>query len=159
MSRGRYARETAVTTTKTRAELEKLLRSYGATGFASAWDDDSRQHILEFKIESEMTPGVVRQVRLVVPYPDPDDPEIKYTAGGQVRSNAGGLKALEQADRQRWRQVKLLVYAKLEAVAIGISTLEREFLADVVVPELGVTIAEQLEPQLLGTGQVLMLKR
>ena len=34
-----------------------------------------------------------------------------------------------QQQRQRWRALRLVIYAKMEAIECGISTIEREFLA------------------------------
>ena len=43
--------------------------------------------------------------------------------------------AWEQVCRQRWRALLLIIRAKLEAVASGITTLENEFLANIVLPD------------------------
>lgn len=53
--------------------------------------------------------------------------------------------------RQRWRALLLTVKAKLEAVECGISTLEQEFLAFIVLPNsmtLGDWIMENALPQI-----------
>ena len=42
-----------------------------------------------------------------------------------------------QACRQRWRALLLIIRAKLEAVESGITTLESEFLANIVLPDGG----------------------
>ena len=47
----------------------------------------------------------------------------------------------------------LVIKAKLEAVASGISTIEKEFLADIVMPD-GSTVNEWMRPQF-----ALMLER
>lgn len=60
---------------------------------------------------------------------------------------AAARDAYEQEIRRRWRSLLLVVKAKLTAVADGISTVEREFLADLVIPT-GQTLAEWLAPQL-----------
>jgi hypothetical protein len=41
---GRYAEKTDVPAERSRAEIESLLRRYGATGFLSGWADD-RAHV------------------------------------------------------------------------------------------------------------------
>jgi hypothetical protein len=53
---------------------------------------------------------------------------------------------MDQALRTRWRSVKMIIYAKLEAVQDGVSTIEREFMADLVIPG-GRTLSEALTPQ------------
>ena len=52
-----------------------------------------------------------------------------------------------QAIRQRWRALLLAIKAKLEAVESGISSIEREFMPFVVMPD-GRILAEHLEPKL-----------
>lgn len=48
------------------------------------------------------------------------------------------------AERQRWRALVLVTKAKLELVAEGLSTIQREFLADLVLPD-GSTVGKALE--------------
>ena len=59
-----------------------------------------------------------------------------------------------KAERQAWRA--LVLKAKLEAVEAGITTIEQEFLADMVIPG-DVTVGETLLPRLddaLNTGRM-----
>ena len=79
------------------------------------------------------TPKGERQVRLEVPMPH--------------ESEAGTKAKAEAATRQRWRALVLVLKAKLEAVASGISTLESEFLANVVTQD-GRTIGDVLLPRI-----------
>ena len=70
----------------------------------------------------------------------------------------------EQETRQAWRAIILIVKAKLEYIASGASTVEREFLADILAPD-GRTMHELLTvqidkmfktgklPPLLGAGE------
>src|SRR5260370_42704641 len=55
--------------------------------------------------------------------------------------------AIEQEKQRLWRGLALLVKAKLEAIASGISTMEEELLSYTVMPG-GQTVGEWLEPQL-----------
>lgn len=83
--------------------------------------------------------------------------------GGQVsavelmqRADDAAHTAWEQACRSRWRALYLIVKAKLEAVEAGISTVEREFLYDIVLPD-GRTAGEWIAPQIemaYQTGQM-----
>ena len=64
--------------------------------------------------------------------------------------------AWEQACRQRWRPLLLIIRAKLEAVESDITTLESEFLANIVLPNGG-TVGDWLVPQIeevYGTGRM-----
>ena len=126
----KYAGETKVPVTRSRAEIEKLLVRYGATQFLSGWDATTAQHVIGFSVD---TPEGVRQVRLRIPIPDRDD----------FRTDGGH----EQEIRRVWRAMVLVVKAKLEAVASGISTLEREFMADIVLPD-GSVLGDWAAPQL-----------
>jgi hypothetical protein len=60
---------------------------------------------------------------------------------------AGSAAKLDAAGRQRWRAVLLVIKAKLEAVDSGISTLDQEFLSNIVT-DSGQTIGEVIVPRL-----------
>ena len=51
----------------------------------------------------------------------------------------------EQEIKSRWRALALVVKAKLEAVECGISTLENEFLAFIVLPGVDFTIGDWMK--------------
>jgi len=136
----KYAEGTSVDTGRSRIELEKLLRRFGADQFAYAWDESGGREMLGFRIAN-------RQVRIDLPMPDIDDPEFRLTPTGQVRSTSAARDRYDQEVRRRWRSLVLIVKAKLTAVADGISTIEREFLADLVIAD-GRTLSQWLEPQL-----------
>lgn len=57
--------------------------------------------------------------------------------GRRTRSDDAAEKAWEQATRQRWRALHLVVKAKLEAVESGITVFDDEFLAHIVLPDGG----------------------
>lgn len=114
---GRYAARTQVPVTKSRADIEKELTRYGATSFGYA-HDETRASIY-FRMEG-------RHYHIILPV-------------------SADLSAQDQ--RQRWRALLLVIKAKLEAVECEISTLEREFLAHMVLPD-GSTVGDYMEPQL-----------
>lgn len=65
-------------------------------------------------------------------------------------------KEWEQACRQKWRALALVVKAKLEAVESGISEFEEEFLAHIVLPD-GQTVGRWMQPQIAdayGSGKM-----
>lgn len=134
----RYAAGTDVPADRSRAEIERTLERYGADAFGYA--REARQAMIQFRIGG-------RFVRIMLPLPDPDATEFKMTPTGKwERSESEARRAWEQACRQRWRALALVVKAKLEAVAAGISTIEREFLSDVVLPD-GSTVGNFMQPQ------------
>lgn len=134
----RYAANTEVSSDRSRSEIERTLRRYGATAFAYAWE--GQMATIAFKLAD-------RQIRFRLPLPDPDDREFTVTPTGRDRSASAAEEAYEQAVRQRWRALALVIKAKLEAVEAGISTVEQEFLANVALPN-GSTVGEWIGPQL-----------
>lgn len=152
---GRYAATTTVPVEQSRAEVEKVLTRWGATSFAYGWDQN--RSLIEFTTHN-------RRVRFVLPLPDPKDPEFtEYRRGDwgavQRRTPDSARKLWEQACRQRWRALVLVIKAKLEAVEVGISEFESEFLANIVTFD-GRTIGQVLVPQLdsvVATGPLELL--
>ncbi len=133
----KYAAKTTVTVEKSKAEIEKTLVKYGADGFCSAWEKDKAS--ITFRIDE-------RIVRLELGLPE--ESEFTRNARGGKMAPAQARGAFEQASRQRWRALLLIVKAKLEAVDCGISTVEREFLADIVLPDnsrLGDMVMPQIQ--------------
>lgn len=88
--------------------------------------------------------------------PDATDPAYTRTAAGKTRTPDQARRMWEQARRARWRAAYLVVKAKLEAVATGITTVEDEWLAWTVLPG-GRTVADEIHPRIddaYRTGQV-----
>ena len=135
---GRYAAQTEVSSDRSRAEIERTLRKYGATAFAYGWEGNMAQ--VGFKLAA-------RQIKFQLPLPDPGSDEFTLTPTGRERSGKAAEDAYEQAVRQRWRALALVIKAKLEAVEAGISTVEREFLDAIMLPD-GRTVGDWLGPQL-----------
>lgn len=138
----RYAQNTSVPADRSRAEIDKILTRYGASGFGYSWERRevpiNPVPVYGPKTEQRDFAAIVfqfkeRRVRLDVPMP--------------TAREAGTAERAERATRQRWRALLLVIKAKLEAVESGISTLEQEFLAHVVT-ESGRTIGEIIIPQI-----------
>lgn len=135
----RYAANTIVSADKSRAEIERCLVRYGATGFTYGWQGSMA--VIGFEAKN-------RRVAFFLPMPDKTSKEFTHTAGkGQRRTQEAGLVAWEQACRQRWRALALAVKAKLEAVEAHITTFDDEFLAHMVLPN-GKTVGQTIQPQL-----------
>lgn len=132
-----YAAKTQVSSDGSRREIEQTLRRYGATAFAYGWD--AQAATLMFEVEN-------RRVMFRLPMPDPADRRFTHTpAKGQLRDPAATEREYEQAVRQRWRALALVIKAKLEAVTAGITTVEQEFLAHIVMPD-GRTVGQHTMP-------------
>ena len=134
----RYAEKTSVSTDSSKAEIEKILRRYGAEQFMSGWDRNKA--FIAFKMNS-------RNLKFIIPLPDMGSREFTHTPAGRVRRNKNDqIKAWDQGCRQRWRALALVIKAKLEAVETGITEFEDEFLAHILLPG-GETAGEFLKPQ------------
>lgn len=135
----RHAEKTSVSTEKSRWEIEQTLARYGATSFAYATEPG--RAVIGFKMSD-------RHVRFVLPMPDRNDSEFQYTpARKYLRDQDQQYKAWEQACRQRWRALLLVIKAKLEAVEAGITEFEDEFLSHIVLPG-GQTVSQVIRPNL-----------
>jgi DNA-binding IclR family transcriptional regulator len=134
MTAARYAQGTSVDSSASRAEIERTLTRYGARSFMYGWEES--RAALAFSADG-------RQVRFILPLPDRHDRRFTHTpAKGQKRTPEAAEKEYEQACRQSWRALALVVKAKLEAVAAGIVSFEQEFLAHIVLPN-GRTVFEE----------------
>jgi hypothetical protein len=157
-----YAEGTAVSVEKSKAELEGLLGKHGATQRGIMADDEAGRAVVVFVIRDH-------QYRLEIPLPTldlckPEDGEEPrgWWGWGEERRNAWIRFERSQQCRERWRAVVLLIKAKLELVRIGVSTIEREFLADLVLPNgdrLEAIIAGQIKSALAGGPPPRLLAR
>lgn len=139
MTSGRYAKGTDVSTDRSKAEIERILTRYGADQFMYGWE--AARAVVGFRYSGKM-------VRFFLPLPDPESDEFHLTPSGQRRRTPDVAERMyQQAVRQRWRALTLIVKAKLEATETGITSFEEEFLAYIVLPDNS-TVGEHLLPQL-----------
>lgn len=119
MTARRFAEDTGVPAHQTQGEIKKRLKAAGADQVAvfEAADKSS----VAFRIGYAM-------YRITVPM----DPKARNVA---------------QDERRAWRLLGLLMKSKLEAVREGATTVEREFLADMVLYD-GKTVSERFGPEL-----------
>lgn len=135
----RFAEATKVTTQQSRAELERLLGQHGAREF-SLYTSPER-HIVQYRVNE-------RVVRHVIDYPAPKNFQKYKLVKGAQKPHLTAEQLTKAADgewRRRWRALLLLVKAKLELVASGQTTMDREFMGDVMLPD-GRLVHEALEP-------------
>jgi len=135
-----YAKGTSVSISKTRIELETLLVRAGATRIVSGLMPSGAGIMFDLRD---------RRIRIDLPLPAKDEKRFVFKPNTTYwkRSAADAEKAWEQACRERWRGLLLVLKAKLEAVESGIVTFEREWLAHIVLPD-GRTVAECVGPQI-----------
>jgi hypothetical protein len=142
-----YAENTSVPVARSRDEIERTLKRYGATQFVYGYSEDDGRALIGFTVHA-------RQVRFELPLPTVD--EVSQTATGRRRKGEAAQTALEREERRRWRALALAIKAKLEVVETGITTFEEEFLAHIMTPD-GSNIGQHVIPRLAGmyaTGQM-----
>src|SRR3972149_8623439 len=122
---GKYAEKTRGPESQTRAEIEKTLMRYGATGFMYGWHE--KKAVIALEMES-------RRIKFLLPLPDIESDDIKLTSKGWEKSESEKQLSLAQATRQRWRALLLCIKAKLESVESGIETFEEAFMPHIVLP-------------------------
>jgi hypothetical protein len=135
-----FAKGTSVSVEKSRMDIDSLLSKHGAGQRGVLCDDEGGVARLLFTMAG-------RQIRLEVPLPRPS--EFAKRAKGERNywrslTPAEQRSRWEQACRERWRLVLLFLRAKLENIALGVSTVEREFLADVTLAN-GQTVYQALQ--------------
>jgi len=134
----KFAEKTSVSSDRSRAEIEKTLTRYGASKFMYGWEESAA--LIAFEMEE-------RRIKFVLPLPSLLDSDICKTDKGRERSAAQQEAAFEQAVRQKWRALALVIKAKLEAVESGITVFEDEFMAHIVLPD-GKTVGDFMRPQI-----------
>ena len=131
-----YARNTEVTSDKSRQEIERTLERYGADEFA--YMTKTGLAVVAFAMNG-------RSVRFQLPLPDRSSPDFTRTPTGKTASESAQRTKYEQAVRQKWRALALVIKAKLEAIESEISTFEQEFGMTIVMPD-GRTAIEHVQP-------------
>ena len=132
----KYVSETTVSPEKSRQEIETILKRYGASHYG--YMSGPEASAIAFQAKD-------RRLRFALPMPRRKD--FNTDKRGYWRAEGAIDKAWEQAVRQRWRALCLVIKAKLEAVETGVSTFEEEFMANIVLPS-GQTMAEYALPQI-----------
>ncbi|MGA0588873.1 hypothetical protein ACO2Q2_17390, partial [Dyella sp. KRB-257] len=97
----KFATNTSVSTERSRAEIETVLRRYGASHFGYASSPDKA--VIGFQASD-------RRVKFIVPMPDPHGREFTHTvARGTRRDPKAAYDEWEKACRQRWRSLALCI--------------------------------------------------
>ncbi len=130
----RYAKQTVVSVDKSKGEIERILQRYGAEKFMQGWDQEKA--VIAFTYEG-------RTIQIKLPLPDKAD-FAQTPSKKRERSPEDTLRHWEQACRQSWRALALMIKAKLAGVESGIATMENEFLAYTLLPT-GETIGEHTQ--------------
>jgi hypothetical protein len=134
----KFAENTSVSVEKSRAEIEGLIVRYGAT--STAFMNAPGRALIMFEAKD-------RKVVFELPLPNIDEKRFQRDGRGSLRSQQKRMEAWEQACRQRWRALALVIKAKLEAVDSGITTFEDEFLSHIMMPD-GMTVGSHVKPSI-----------
>lgn len=132
----RYAKGTDVSVVRSRTEIEEIVTRYGATAFGSM--TEGARAAVAFQCHG-------RRVMFQMSTPLLSEFE---TFKHRKRTERQARIAWEQACRQKWRALALVIKAKLEAVETGITTFEDEFMAHIVLPD-GRTVGAWMKPQIM----------
>jgi hypothetical protein len=145
MASRKYAERTSVPVDRSKAEIESILKRYGAAEFGYATRGNKA---------AVMFSANNKHLRFVLPLPDMT--EFTRSPRGRTRRSTVATEEHAREIRRRWRALALEIKAKLEAVQTGIAIFEQEFLAQIVLPN-GHTVAETILPgieEAYRTGQV-----
>ena len=106
-----YAAQTKDPISKTKTDIEELLAKHGATGFAYATEGD--RALVAFSMSG-------RRVQIMLEMPSIDD--YAPTPRNSRRTKPAQESAWQQACRQHWRALLLIISGKLETVESSITT-------------------------------------
>lgn len=147
----RYATETKVPISKSASELTDLLARHGATQRLVATDDATGRVVIKFALQGHVIQLAIKPERCPLnvdsSHFDPDAPR-GWRGWSASKRRDWILAANVQYGRAAWRRLLLITRAKLEVIAEGHSTVAREFLADLLLPNGNTTVGEQIIEQL-----------
>lgn len=125
----KYAEGTTVPVSRSREEIESLLKKYGAAGFM--YGQQGLMAAVMFEMHG-------RRYRIELKYPP-----VQFSAHAPRQAE----QAQEAEIRRLWRALVLVMKAKLEGVKSGVTTVEEEFLAHTVMAN-NERVHDWLEPQI-----------
>lgn len=126
-----YAKNTTVSIDRSQGEIRKILSKYKATGFAFGETTDFS--VVQFEMSG-------RRIRFMLP-------NAVYSKFLNAKKYIASEEQVSQENRRRWRCLTLIIKSKLEAVETGITTIEEEFMAHIVLPN-GQTVGQTMIPQI-----------
>lgn len=116
-----YAKNTSVPIARSQDEIRRILSKYGGNTFAFA--DNPETAMVQFELNG-------KRIKYLIPL-----------GQGDRKNNAA------QVARAKWRCLVLVIKAKLESVASGITTLEQEFMSQILLPN-GETVGDVVLPEI-----------
>lgn len=136
-----YATQTRVSVAASKAEIEQTFVRFGIRDIGSF--TEGNRAVIMFKHAG-------RPYSIYVTMPDPANREFHVTpTRGTERTKEQAYAAWEQACRVKWRELALLIKAKLVAIDSDAATFQDEFLAYAMLPDRS-TVGDWAEAQLDG---------
>jgi len=131
-----YAEKTTVPVDRSQSEIKRVLAKYNASAFAFA--ENKEMAMIQFEISG-------KRVKFILPLP-------VYGTAVNKKNYTASQKEVDQMCRSKWRSLALAIKAKLECVEAGITTLEQEFMAHILLPN-GSTVGEVVLPEIEASYQ------
>lgn len=133
-----YASKTTVDASQSRDEIERTLERYGASSFA--YSKMETEAVIIFDMHDR---------RVMFRLPLPARSQFTQTETGRSRKSQNAIdEAYQQAVRQRWRALALVIKAKLESIESGIETFDEAFMPHILLPGGKQTISAWMVPQI-----------
>jgi hypothetical protein len=118
---------TSTAVSKSKADIEKMLRRYGASAFNVTQDFASRRSSVSFVLPNDPSNASAQvPIRLHV-----ETQRVAKLLHGKNKTLT--VAQLEQAERVAWRNLALWIDAALSAASIGMQTITEAFFAHTVV--------------------------
>lgn len=148
------AARTVTSPEKSQAEIQRILRRYGATGYQFSHDHEQATASVSFRV-----PDAPKSTQMVPVYLPVSVLTVANRLYGTRRDRASQFygKQWEQAERVAWRHLVLWIDAALTAATMGLQTITEAFFAHAVVgalngrPERMIEYVER-EQSLLANG-------
>ena len=140
----RYPSKTTVSSDRSKAEIEGILRRYGADQFMQGWE--AGLGVVGFRING------FQGRMMLLPLPNPEDfrhyeRKSGYSTRQVERTPEAVQKACRASGAAGMAGPAVVIKAKLEAVETGITSVEQEFLPNMVLPGNS-TVGENMLPRL-----------
>jgi hypothetical protein len=139
------AESTTVAASKSRNEIETMLKRYGAVGYSFAYNAETGEANVSFIVPDSPAKGAERiPVRIPVNTFDVYDALYGVPMAWSVKEQRNAprprpythdARRVEQAERVAWRNLVLWIDAALSAATIGLRTIAQTFAGDRLVTE------------------------
>ena len=126
-----YAANTSVPIGRSQEEIKSILTKYQATSFM--FGEAMESAMIAFELRGRR----IKFVRPTLIHGKAKNSKNMYMSKDQVGKE----------NRRRWRCLVIAIKAKLECVESGITTLEQEFMAQIVLPD-GQTVHQAIHQQI-----------